>query len=374
MKTKSIVHVPFVDLKAQYAFIRPEIDAVIRQLIESTHFILGPDCEKFEKSFASLCRAKYCAGVSSGTSALFLALKAAGIGPGDEVIVPSHTFIATAEAVTETGAKVRFCDIDPSSYCMDPDSFEKSVTKKTRAVIAVHLNGRMAEMDRICLIAAKKRIIVFEDAAQSHMASHRGRGPGQWGKAACFSFYPGKNLGAYGDAGAVITNDKKLADKIRQLANHGRLSKYHHLIEGYNHRMDTMQAAILNVKMKYLRQWTEARRRAAAVYSEALRDIVTVPVESRDSRPVYHLYVIRVPADRRDGLLKHLGKNGIGCGIHYPIPLHLQPAYKYLGYKKGSLPATEKAVKEIISLPIYPEISEEQQCWVIENVRRFLIR
>ncbi len=363
--------VPFADLTAQYKSIKKEIDSAIRGIIDGAEFIGGTPVRSFEENFAKSQNAKACAGCSSGTSALFLAMKALGVGPGDEVITVPNSFIATSESITETGARVKFCDIDPETYAMDPAKLQKAITKKTKAVIAVHLHGHMAEMDKIRKIADKKKLFVIEDAAQAHLAKYKGKPVGYYSHAACFSFYPGKNLGAYGDAGAVCSNDVELITKVRMLANHGRLHKYEHLIEAYNHRIDALQTAILDAKLPYLNGWTEKRRSIAKKYSSGLKTLVQVPKEDKDHYNVYHLYVIRTEKKHRPHLQEYLKKQGISTGIHYPLPLHLQPAYKYLKLKKGSFPEAEKSAEEILSLPIYPEMTDEQVQYCIDQVKEY---
>ena len=367
-----LMKIPFVDLKLQYKSIKKEIDKAIFNVLENTAFIGGKILTDFEEKFAKIHQAKFCVGVSSGTSALFLALKSLGIGKNDEVITVPNTFIATTEAITQVGAKIKFIDINPNTYNMNVDLLEKAITKKTKAIIPVHLYGQMAEMDKIKKIAKKYKLFVIEDAAQAHLAQYKNHYPGYYSDAACFSFYPGKNLGAYGDAGAIITNNKKLAEKIKMLSNHGRLEKYKHLVEGYNHRLDTLQAAILNVKLTYLTKWTADRRRLAQYYTAQLKNFVETPKENSDFYSVYHLYVIRVHAKKRKQLQESLKKAGIATGIHYPIPLHLQPAYKYLNIKKGSFPITETFAKEILSLPLYPGMTKYQQDYIIKKIINFL--
>lgn len=362
--------IPFSDLKAQYLSIKPEIDEAIQSVISDSAFILGKHAKRFEEEFAHFCNARYCIGVGNGTDALMLALTACGVGPSDEVITVSHTFIATAEAVTRTGAKVVFVDID-DSYCIDPALIEKATTKRTKAILPVHLYGLPADMDPILEIARRRNLKVIEDAAQAHGATYKGRKVGTLGDAGCFSFYPGKNLGAYGDAGAVVTNNDQIYKKVAELRDHGRAEKYIHAVEGYNSRLDGIQAAILSVKLKHLKEWTEARRRAAKTYNQLLADIkdISVPPERENSTHVYQLYVIRT--DLRDKLQKHLNENGIQTGIHYPIPLHEQPAYRYLDYRPDSLPKTRDTAREILSLPISAEITGEQIQYVSEYVRQF---
>lgn len=365
--------IPFADLKAQYLSIKPEIDAAIQSVISDTAFVLGKYSKSFEEEFARFCDARHCVGVGNGTDALILALIACGVGPGDEVITVSHTFIATAEAVTRTGAKVVFVDID-DSFCMDPALIEKAITKRTKAIIPVHLYGLPADMDPILEIAHRCNLKVIEDTAQAHGATYKGRKAGTLGDAGCFSFYPGKNLGAYGDAGAVITNNEEIYSKVVLLRDHGRTDKYIYAVEGFNSRLDGIQAAILSVKLKHLAKWTDARRSAAKKYNLLLSDIkeISIPSEREHSTHVYHLYVIRT--NLRDKLQKHLNENGVQTGIHYPVPLHEQPAYRYLEYRPDSLPKTRDAATEILSLPMSAEITQEQIQHVSEHVRKFFKR
>lgn len=361
--------IPLVDLKAQYATLRPEIDETILGVLERAQFILGPEVAEFEGEFARFVGAAEAVGVGSGTSAIHLALLACGVGPGDEVITTPHTFIATAEAISHAGARPVFVDIDPVSYNIDPDLVEAAITPRTRAILPVHLYGQPADLGPLMEIAERRGLHLIEDAAQAHGAEYCGRRCGSIGHLACFSFYPGKNLGAYGDAGAVTGNDPDLVASVRRLRDHGRTTKYEHEEVGYGERMDTVHAALLSVKLRRLEEWTEARRAAARLYTELLSGAdVATPVESPDVRHVYHLYVIR--STRRDALLQHLQQNGVGAGIHYPLPLHRQPAYMKLGIG-GSFPETERAAAEVLSLPLYPEISDEQVRYVAEQVRSF---
>jgi dTDP-4-amino-4,6-dideoxygalactose transaminase len=361
--------IPLVDLKAQYLSIKSEIDAAIDRVIDKTAFILGEEVESFEKEFAAFCKAEYCVGVASGTAALHLALLACGVRPGDEVITTPFTFIATAEAISHCGARPVFVDIDPRNCLLDPTQVEAAITRATKAIVPVHLYGQPVEMDPILDIARKYGLRVVEDAAQAHGAEYRGKRTGTLGDVACFSFFPGKNLGAYGDGGAVVTNDPDIARKVRRLRDHGRESKYEHLEIGFGERLDALQAAILRAKLAHLEDWTEARRKHAARYDALLgpMGIETVQV-SPHVRHVYHLYVIRSP--RRDALLEHLKSRGIGAGVHYPIPLHLQPAYS-AEYKHVRLPQAERAAQEVLSLPIYPELTEEQLEYVAGAVAEF---
>ena len=363
--------IPLVDLQAQYRTIQPEIDAAMRRVVESAQFIMGPDVAAFEQEFAAWCGAPHCVGIGSGTAALELTLRVLGIGAGDEVITVAHTFIATAEAISAVGAKPVFVDIDPLTYNLDPDAFAAAITPRTRAVMPVHLYGQPADMTRIGAIAAQHGLAVVEDAAQAHGATWDGMMVGTFGDAACYSFYPGKNLGAYGDAGAVTTRNGALAAQVRLLRNHGRRSKYLHDQVGFGHRIDTLQAAILRAKLPFLSGWTEARRRLAARYDELLHNTgVVLPTVAIKANPVWHLYVIRTP--ERDAMLKALEGKGIGAGVHYPVPLHLQPAYTSLGYKAGELPVSEEVAATCLSLPLYPEMSDEQQDQVVDAVRQFM--
>jgi dTDP-4-amino-4,6-dideoxygalactose transaminase len=361
-------YIPLVDLRAQYDRIGSEIDEAIRRVIASAGFILGPEVADFEDAFGRYCGAEHCVGVSSGTSALELTLRALGIAPGDEVVTVAHTFIATAEAISAVGATPVFVDIEPQSYTMDPESFLQAISVRTRAVIPVHIYGQPADMARINEVAHTHGIAVIEDAAQAHGAGWDGVRTGVLGDAACFSFYPGKNLGAYGDAGAVVTNSTSIADHVRSLRNHGRRSKYLHDQIGFGDRLDELQAAILNAKLPFLNDWIDARNRIADRYGELLSGTeLTLPHVSPHARHAWHLYVVRTP--ERDHLLASLRESGIGAGIHYPVPLHLQPAYASLGYAPGSLPVTEEVADTCLSLPIYPEMTEQQQDTVVECVR-----
>lgn len=360
--------IPLLDLKAQYLSIKNEIDDAIKNILENTSFILGKPLEVFENEFADYCNAKYGIGLSSGTTALDSVLLALGIGKDDEVITVSHTFIATAEAVSHCGARVKFVDIDEDFYTINTELIESAITEKTKAIIPVHIYGQPVDMDIVLDIAEKYNLKVIEDAAQAHGCDYKGRKTGSIGDAGCFSFFPGKNLGAYGDAGMVVTNNEELTDKIRLLRNHGRKDKYNHIVEGYNFRMDTLQAAVLSVKLKHLDEWTDKRRDRAALYNRLLADSgVVTPKEAEYSRHVYHVYCIR--SKNRDKIIETLNKNNIAAGIHYPVPLHLQPCYEYLKYKKGDLPVTEMITQEIVSLPIYPELSDEQITIICDIVK-----
>ncbi|MDD5085756.1 MAG: DegT/DnrJ/EryC1/StrS family aminotransferase, partial [Candidatus Omnitrophica bacterium] len=331
------MQIPFLDLKKQYKDLQNEIDTSIRGVIERADFIMGEDVKRFEEEFARFCEARYAVGTSSGTTALHVAMAACGIKSGDEVITVPNTFIATSEAITQTGARVVFCDIEEDTFNIDPKKMEKAITKKTKAVIAVHLYGQPADMDPINAVAKKHGLIVIEDAAQAHGAEYKALRTGNLGHVAAFSCFPGKNLGAYGDAGLVVTNDAELAERIRMLVNHGRKDKYLHRMEGYNYRLDTIQAAILRVKLIYLDGWNKARHEKAELYDSLFKGSgVITPIEKPYARHVYHLYVIRVKD--REKLQKRLKDKGVATGVHYPVPLHLQPAYSYLGYKEGDFP------------------------------------
>jgi dTDP-4-amino-4,6-dideoxygalactose transaminase len=360
--------VPFVDLKAQYQTIKPEIDAAIAGVIENTNFILGPQVAAFEKAFAEYVGSAFCVGVNSGTAALQLALMACGIGEGDEVIVPSFTFFATAETVSVLGAVPVFVDVDPVSYTITAAEIEKAITPRTRAIIPVHLYGQAADLDPIRALAEQHNLHVIEDAAQAHGAEYRGRRVGGLGTAGCFSFYPSKNLGAYGEAGAIVTNDEDLARRLHLLRQHGQTSKYAHAIVGYNFRLEEIQAAVLNVKLAHLDKWNNGRRERAARYNELLSDTgLGLPREMDYARHVYHVYAVQ--CDRRDELQNRLTAGNIQTGVHYPIPIHLQPAYASLGYKAGDLPVTERLSERVLSLPLFAELTDAQQLAVAAAIR-----
>ena len=371
MEQVNVQTVPLVDLNAQYAAIKDDIDRAMQRVIGGSSFIMGPDVGAFESAFAGYCDSAHCVGVSSGTSALILTLHALGVGAGDEVITSAHTFIATAEAISAVGATPVFVDIDPRTYNIDPDAVAAAITPATRAVIPVHIYGQPADMTRLNAVARQHDLFVIEDAAQAHGATWQGRKAGALGDAACFSFYPGKNLGAYGDAGAVTTDNAALAETVALLRNHGRRSKYVHERVGYGERLDTLHAAILSAKLAHLDTWTEQRRALAARYSRLLADSeLVLPFVHADAVPAWHLYVVRTP--RRDDLLAHLTALGVQAGVHYPVPLHLQPAYAHLGYRAGELPVTEEVADTCLSLPLYPEMTLEQQDYVVHAVRAFV--
>lgn len=348
--------VPLVDLQAQYRSIKAEVDAAVGAVLKGGRFILGPQVEEFEREFATHCHSRFAVGVNSGTSALHLALLAAGVGPGDEVIAPAFTFVATAAAIEYTGARAVLVDVDPTTLTLDPTRIEAAITRYTRALLPVHLYGRPAEMDPILAVARAHSLAVVEDAAQAHGAEYRGRRVGSIGDLGCFSFYPGKNLGGAGDGGAVTTSNEVYAATLRKLRDWGAVDKYRHVMKGFNSRLDEIQAAILRVKLARLEDWTELRRRHACTYSALLADTpLRTPEEAPDLRHVYHLYVVRTP--ERDRLRSDLQAAGVHTGIHYPIPVHLQPAYANLGYAAGDFPVAERAAAEVLSLPLYPELS-----------------
>jgi dTDP-4-amino-4,6-dideoxygalactose transaminase len=360
--------VPFVDLQAQYIAIKNEIDQAITDVIGKTAFIGGPCVNRFEEDFASYCSARYCIGVGNGTDALYIALRALGVGRGDEVITVANSFIATSEAITMTGAKVIFADCNPETYNIDAEHVSRLVSPRTKAIVPVHLYGLPADMPSLTSLAGKHGLFIVEDAAQAHGAEINGRRVGAVGNAGCFSFYPAKNLGAYGDGGAIVTNDEALATKCRMIANHGRLSKYDHEQEGVNSRLDTLQAAILKAKLKHLETWTEGRRAAADCYCDLLKDSpVVTPVVNQGARHVYHLFVVRVK--NREAVMRELKNRGIETGIHYPIALPNLMAYRYLGYRPEDFPVATQYSQEILSLPMFPEISKDQLEYVCSQLR-----
>ncbi|MBC7911043.1 MAG: DegT/DnrJ/EryC1/StrS family aminotransferase [Pyrinomonadaceae bacterium] len=361
--------IPFVDLKAQYQSIREEVNAAIQRVLDNTSFILGREVEAFEAAFAEYVGAKFCVGISNGTAAIQLAVTACGLTAGDEVIVPANTFFATAEAVSTAGAAPVFVDADPISYNIDVGKIEAAITERTRAIMPVHLYGQAADLDPIFEIAALHNLIVIEDAAQAHGSLYKGRRVGARGLAGCFSFYPGKNLGAYGEGGAVVTNDAEVARRLRLLRDHGSERKYHHEIIAYNFRLEGLQGAVLGVKLKHLDRWNALRREHAALYNELLEDSnLILPREMDYARHVYHLYVVRT--GERDALQKSLNEAGVQTGIHYPIPIHLQPAYAFLGHKAGDFPEAERQARRVLSLPMFPELTDEQIENVAEVIRR----
>jgi dTDP-4-amino-4,6-dideoxygalactose transaminase len=367
------MHVPQLDLKKQLSSIRSEIADALLQVLDSCAFAGGPFVDKFEEEFAGFCGCRYGVGVSNGTEALWLTLLALGVGPGDEVITVPNTFIATAEAISFCGARPVFVDVEERYNTVDPTLLDEAITPRTRAVIPVHLFGEMADMEPIVAIARAKGLAVVEDASQAHGAEYRGRRAGSLGTAGCFSFYPTKNLGACGEAGMVVTDDPLLQERLRMLRNHGQIQRYEHSMLGWNGRMDGFQAAVLSVKLKQLNAWNDARARLADCYDGLLANVPGVRIPSRrpNGRHVFHLYTVRV--SNRDGLLRALEQSGVCCAVHYPNPLHLQEAYRFLGYSRGAFPVAERFSEEILSLPLFPELSEEQVRFVAEQVRQFSV-
>ncbi len=362
------MNVPLLDLRRQYNSIKEELDQAVFSVLSHTRFIMGPDVKAFEEKAAEYCGSKFAVGVASGTDALLLSLRACGVGPGDEVITSTFTYFATAGAVTRLGATPVFVDIDPDTYNLDPGKIENRITPKAKAIIPVHLYGQCADMDPIMEIAKKHNLKVVEDAAQAIGAKYKGKKAGTMGHFGCFSFFPSKNLGAAGDGGMITSNDPETAELLRILRVHGAKPKYYHALVGYNSRLDTIQAAILSVKLKYLDEWTEKRREHAQVYNAAFRDSdIITPKEEDFNYHIYHQYTIAVKD--RDRLREALKEKQIGHEIYYPVPLHLQECYRFLGYKEGDLPVAERKAKEVISLPIYPELTTEEQDFVIEIVK-----
>ena len=364
--------VPFLDLNAQYKSIQDEVSQAMEAVIAKTAFAGGPFVETFEDEFAAYCECRHAIGVGSGTEALWLTLLALGIGKGDEVITVPNSFIATAEAISFCGATPVFVDVDEDTYTMDPALLEDVISQRTKAVIPVHLFGQPANMGPIIDIARKYSLAVVEDSAQAHGARYKECVAGSLGDAGCFSFYPGKNLGAYGEAGAITTNDGSLADKLRMLRDHGQAGKHMHTLVGWNSRMDGFQAAILSVKLKRLEQWTQQRRHAAATYKEGLYNDVkmVLPLEADYAKHVYHIFAIRSP--KRDDLMQYLTDRGIQCAVHYPAPIHRQEAYSHLELSQGTFPVAERCANEYLSLPMYPELSREQVEYVIAHVNEFV--
>lgn len=362
--------IPFVDLKAQYASIKTEVNAAVLGVLESCQFTLGPEVAAFEQEFAAYSQAAFGVGVNTGTSALHLALLAGGIGPGDEVITVPFTFVATVSAIHYTGATPVFVDIDSRTFTMDPAAIEAAITPRTKALMPVHLYGQPADMDPILEIAKRHGLLVIEDAAQAHGAEYKGRRAGSMGDMGCFSFYPGKNLGAYGEGGMVTTHNPEFARTLRMLRDWGAEKKYHHVLKGYNFRLESLQAAVLRVKLPYLEGWTEARRTAAGHYDRLLVNAaVQTPAAMDYARHVYHVYAVRT--QRRQALQDALLASGVQTGIHYPIPVHLLPAFADLGYKAGQFPHAEKAASEVLSLPMFPELTQAQCETVAQAVEAF---
>lgn len=367
-----MTQIPLVDLRAQYAGIKTEVDDAIQRVLNNASFILGTEVSEFEQAFAEYVGAQGAVGVASGTAALHLALLACGVGPGDEVITTAHTFFATAEAISQTGARPIFADIDPRTYNLNPDLVEAAITSSTRAILPVHLYGQPADMGPLRNIADRHGLWLIEDAAQAHGAEYQDQRCGSIGDLACFSFYPGKNLGCYGDGGIVTGSREDLLARVRKLRDHGRLTKYEHDELGWGYRLDALQAAVLNAKLPHLDSWNEGRRRHAARYAELLREVeVVTPLEPPGVRHVYHLYVIRTP--RRGEVLAHLKRRGIEAGVHYPVPLYRQPAYLQAGYSEVLLPVTEAVAAEVLSLPMYPELTVAQLEYVVGTLKEIMV-
>ena len=363
--------IPFLDLGAQGRPLKNAVLAMMEAAIDAAGFIGGPNVSRFEEAFASFCETSHCVGVASGTDALRFALQAAGVKHGDDVITVPHTFIATTEAVSQVGATPVFVDIRPDTWNIDVEQIEDRLTPRTTAIVPVHLYGQPADMDPILGIAKKHNLVVIEDACQAHGARYKGRRAGSIGDIGCFSFYPGKNLGAYGEAGAATTNHAERAQYMAKIRDHGQKTKYYHDIEGYNGRLDAIQAGVLGIKLRHLEAWNAARRMNAARYKELLQDVgeVTLPVEAPGVESVYHLFVILV--DQRDALQSFLTDKGVATGLHYPLPLHLQEAYHGLGYKEGDFPVTESVANRLLSLPMYPELTSEQIQYVVDCIKEF---
>jgi len=371
---KKAMGVPFFDSNEQYQSIKGEVNTNVQRVMNSCRFVLGENVNSFEREFASFCGTEYAAGVANGTDGLRLALLACGVGKGDEVITMPNTFIATTEAISQTGAKIVFVDIDSWTYNIDVAQIEGAINERTKAILPVHLFGQPADMDPVMMIAKKYNLKVIEDACQAHGAEYRGKKAGSIGDTGCFSFYPSKNLAAFGDGGMVVTDGNKIAQKIRMLRDHGQIKKYEHLVEGYNSRLDEIQAAILRVKLKRLDEWNKLRRKNASIYNGLLENVdeVVTPLEAEYAKHVYHLYVIRT--HERDELQEWLKSKGIFTGLHYPVPLHLQKAYEYLGYKEGDFPVAEECAKQILSLPMFPELTRGQIEKVVSEIKTFFAR
>ncbi|MBI3881375.1 MAG: DegT/DnrJ/EryC1/StrS family aminotransferase [Verrucomicrobia bacterium] len=365
--------VPYIDLAAQIRPIRAEVDAAIARAIDHTTFCLGPDVAEFEKNFAAYCGAKHCLAMNSGTSALHIAMRLLNVGPGDEVITTPYTFVATSWAISYVGARPVYVDIDEATFNLDPRLVERAITPRTKAVLPVHLYGHPFDVDSLAVICRKHNLPLVEDAAQAHGATYHGKVVGTFGDISCFSFYPAKNLGAFGEGGALVTNNDEFAARARSLREHGSRVRYHHDEVGYNYRMEGLQGAVLGVELKHLPAWIAARRRLAQRYHELLADTpLVLPREADYAQSAWHLYTVRHP--RRDELKKHLDEHGVGNAIHYPLPLHLQKCYADLGYKAGDFPVAERACREVLCLPFFPALTEAHQQRVAEVVRQFFAR
>ena len=357
--------IPFLDLKIQYKQIEHEVMPMITSAMANGAFVGGEQVSRFEEEFAEFCNSRYCVGVNSGTDA-------AEVGPGDEVITVPNTFIATTEAISQVGAAPIFVDVNPDTCNIDVSKIEEKITENTKAIIPVHLYGRPADMDLVLKIAIKNDIAVIEDSCQAHGAVYKNKKAGSMGTVGCFSFYPGKNLGAFGEGGAIVTQDETIAQKIFMIRDHGQRKKYYHDLEGYNGRLDAIQAGVLRIKLKRLDDWNKLRRQNAAYYNELLSDVpsVILPIEAEFAESVYHLYVILV--NDRDGLQEYLSSKGISTGLHYPLPLHLQKAYDHLGYKKGDFPFVENIADRLLSLPMFPELTRDQIEYVVQSIKEFI--
>jgi Predicted pyridoxal phosphate-dependent enzyme apparently involved in regulation of cell wall biogenesis len=365
--------IPYLDLPAQIRSVRKELDAAIARTLDNCSFCLGPDVVQFEKDFAKYIGTEHCVAYNSGTSALHIAMMLLGVGPGDEVITTPMTFVATSWAISYVGAKPVYVDIEDATFNLDPAKIEAAITSRTKAIMPVHLYGHPFDLDPVLAIAKKHNLPVVEDTAQSHGAKYKGKTVGTFGDISCFSFYPGKNLGAAGEGGALLTNNAAFAARARSLREHGSTVRYYHDEVGFNYRMEGIQGAVLGVKLKYLSKWTAERRRVAHRYHELLADTpLQLPREADYAESAYHLYVVRHP--RRDELKKHLEENKVGCALHYPLPLHLQKCYASLGHKAGDFPVTEKAARECLSLPIYPELTDAQIQRVVEVIKQFFAK
>jgi len=362
--------IPLLDLRAQYAALKPEIDAAVLDVLASGNYVLGEPVERFERAFARYCGVRHAIAVNSGTSALHLAFLAAGIGPGDEVITTPFTFVATVAAILSTGATPVFADVEPQAFALDPARVEAAITPRTRAIVPVHLYGQMADMDALAAIAGRHGLVLIEDACQAHGATYSGRRAGSIGLSAAFSFYPGKNLGACGEGGIVVTDSDEQMRTMRSLRDWGQAERYNHVLKGFNYRMDAIQGAILDIKLRHLESWTEARRAHAARYRQLLADIATIglPAELPGRRHVYHVFAVRTRD--RDGLRRQLASEGVQTGLHYPIPVHLQKAHADLGYREGDFPIAEALAREMLSLPIFPEMTPRQLQAVADAIRQ----
>ena len=367
------MNIPFIDLNAQYKTIKKDIQIAINEVLDQNNYILGPSVSEFESNFAKFCNSDYCSALNSGTSALHASLLAHGVGPGDEVITVPNTFVATTWAIDYCGAKPVFVDVTSDTFLIDYKKIESKINNRTKVILPVHLYGQPADMDEINEIAKKNDLIVIEDAAQAHGATYKDKIIGSSSNTTCFSFYPGKNLGAYGEGGAIVTNDEKINDFIKALRNHAQSKRYHHEFLGYNYRMDGIQGAVLNVKLKYLADWIKSRNIVADLYINKLESLkhISLPHVSKNCYSAYHLFVIHL--NDRNNLLEYLNRASISCGLHYPIPLHLQNAYKHLGYKSGDFPNSEMNSKNCLSLPMYPELSEDMINYICKKIFEYFI-